>query len=172
MRNTPPQAAEYAAYYVKYVSLVPPGDVVEHLARQAAATAALLGGVDEAKAAGRPAEDKWSLKEVLGHILDTERIMAYRALRIARNDATPLPSFEQDDYVRFGSFQDRAWSDLLEEYRTVRAATVSLLRGLSEEAWVRTGTASGNPVTVRALAWIIAGHELHHLNIVREKYLG
>jgi hypothetical protein len=171
MTIPPPEVTEYAPYYQRYVSLVPPGSIVGHLRSQADATVAFLAAIDGETAGSRPAPDKWSLKEILGHITDTERIMSYRALRFARNDATPLPGFEQDDYMPNSPFQGQPWAELLEEYRAVRAATITLLGPLPEAAWHRTGTADGKAVTVRALAWIIAGHELHHLKIVREKHL-
>jgi len=110
------------------------------------------------------------VKEVLGHVCDAERIFAYRALRISRADATPLESFEQDDYVRNGPFADRLLSDLVEDFIAVRRATLSLLRNLDEAAWMRRGIASNNEVTVRALAYMIAGHELHHRRILEDKY--
>jgi hypothetical protein len=131
----------------------------------------LLSGRTEADGDLRYAPDKWSLKEVLGHINDTERIMAYRALRIARGDATPLAGFEQDDYVRNGPFSDRSLADLIEDYIAVRRATITLFRNLDEAAFARRGVANKNDVTVRALAYIIAGHELHHRRIIEEKYL-
>ena len=131
----------------------------------------LLSGRTEADGEIRYAPEKWSLKEVLGHVNDTERIMSYRALRIARNDATPIEGFEQDDYVGNGPFGQRPLSDLIEDYIAVRRATVSLFRNLDEAAWTRRGVANKNEVTVRALAYIIAGHELHHRRIIEEKYL-
>jgi uncharacterized damage-inducible protein DinB len=166
-----PGQDEYAPYYEKYVSLVPAGDVVETLERQAADTLALLRGVSEEKASSRYEEGKWSVKEVLGHITDGERIFAYRALRFARNDQTPLSGFEQDDYVRAADFDARTFASLVAEFESVRAATLTLLRSLDPEAWTRRGTASDNPVSVRALAHIIAGHELHHVGILRDRYL-
>jgi hypothetical protein len=118
----------------------------------------------------RYAPDKWTVKEVLGHVTDTERIFAYRALRIARGDHKPLSGFEQDDYVRAGGFGERSLADLAEEFGQVRSATVALLRPLGDEAWSRRGVANNNEVTVRALAFIIAGHELHHREILKERY--
>jgi hypothetical protein len=111
------------------------------------------------------------VKEVLGHINDTERIMSYRALRISRGDVAPIEGFEQDDYVRNGSFARRSLEDLIEDYIAVRRATVSLFRNLDEVAWTRRGVANKNEVSVRALAYIIAGHEVHHRRILEEKYL-
>jgi hypothetical protein len=112
------------------------------------------------------------VREVAGHMIDAERIFAYRALRIARGDTTPLPGFEQDDYIRGGSFDKIRWSALIEEFDLVRRGNILLFSGFSEEAWTRTGTASNAPVSARALAWIIAGHELHHRQVIEEKYLG
>ena len=131
----------------------------------------LLSGRTEADGDLRYAPDKWSLKEVLGHLNDTERIMSYRALRISRGDTTPIEGFEQDDYVRNGPFARRALADLIEDYIAVRRATISLFRNLDDSAWTRRGIANKNEVTVRALAYIIAGHELHHRGIIDEKYL-
>jgi DinB superfamily len=166
-----PQPGESAPYYDRYISLVPGHDVLATLDDQRRQMLLLLSGRPEADGDLRYAPDKWSLKEVLGHINDTERIMSYRALRIARGDATPLAGFEQDDYIRNGPFARCTLADLIEEYIAVRRATVSLFRNLDEVAWTRSGKASDNEVTVRALAYIIAGHELHHRRIVEEKYL-
>jgi uncharacterized damage-inducible protein DinB len=166
-----PEHDEYAPYYEKYVSLVPDGNIVATLERQATATLALLRGVTEEKASSRYEAGKWSVKEVLGHITDGERIFAYRALRFARNDQTPLPGFEQDDYVRAADFDARTFASLVAEFESVRAATLTLLRSFDDAAWQRRGVASDNQVSVRALAHIIAGHELHHVGILRERYL-
>src|SRR5229473_63348 len=166
-----PQSGEYAPYYERYISLVPGNDVLAAFDDQRRQMLLLLSGRTEADGDLRYADDKWSLKEVLGHVNDTERIMSYRALRIARGDTTPIEGFEQDDYVRNGPFARRPLSDLIEDYIAVRRATVSLFRNLDEPAWTRRGTAAGNEVTVRALAYIIAGHELHHSRIIEEKYL-
>ena len=169
-----PQPGEYAPYYDRYISLVPGNDVLAALAAledQRRQMLLLLSGRTEADGDLRYAPEKWSLKEVLGHINDTERIMSYRALRIARGDATPLEGFEQDDYVRNGPFARCPLADLIEDYIAVRRATISLFRNLDEAAWTRRGVASKNEVTVRALAFIIAGHELHHRQILEEKYL-
>jgi uncharacterized damage-inducible protein DinB len=131
----------------------------------------LLSGRTEADGDLRYAPGKWSVKEILGHLNDTERIFAYRALRISRGDQTPLAGFEQDDYVRNGPFARHPLEDLIEDYIAVRRATISLFRNLDEAAWTRRGVASENEVTVRALAYMIAGHELHHRRILEEKYL-
>jgi hypothetical protein len=166
-----PQPGEYAPYFERYILLVPGHDVLAALEDQRRQMLLLLSGRTEADGDLRYAPEKWSLKEVLGHINDTERIMSYRALRISRGDATPLAGFEQDDYIRNGPFAHCTLADLIEDYIAVRRATVSLLRNLDQTAWSRRGVANKNEVTVRALAYTIAGHELHHRRIVEEKYL-
>ena len=164
-----PESGEYAPYYGKYVSLVPDGDILATLERQVAETAALLAP-HQADGDFRYAPGKWSVKEALGHVIDSERIFSYRGLRIARNDRTPLAGFEQDDYVKSGPFGQCSLPALLEEFSSVRQATLSLFRALDETAWTRRGVANNNEVTVRGLAYIIAGHELHHRRIFQEKY--
>jgi uncharacterized damage-inducible protein DinB len=166
-----PAPTEYAPYYGKYISLVPEGDIVTILGRQIDDTLALFASISDAQAGSRYAPGKWSVKEVVGHLIDTERIFGYRALRFARNDRTPIPGYEQDDYVSNGNFDAQSLSDLASEYEHVRRAGIYLLRGLSSDAWDRRGIASDNEVSVRALAYIIAGHELHHLGVIRTKYL-
>lgn len=171
MSTVRPDQTEYAPYYGKYINLVPEGDILAALGRQIDDTLALLRSVPESQADSRYAPDKWSIKEVIGHLIDAERVFGYRALRFARNDSTSLQGFEQDDYVRYGGFGEQSLNDLASEYEHVRRANIFLLRGLSTEAWDRRGMASDNEVSVRALAYIIAGHELHHMNIIRSKYL-
>ena len=166
-----PDASEYAPYYGRYITLVGGNDVVAALEDQPRETLALLSGLSEEQGDYRYAPGKWSIKEMLGHVIDAERVFSYRALRFARNDRTPLASFEQDDYVRSGGFGDRRLADLIEEFVCVRRATVWLFRTLSPEAWMRRGIASDNPVSVRAVAYIVAGHELHHRRVLQEKYL-
>jgi uncharacterized damage-inducible protein DinB len=166
-----PAADEYAPYYEKYVSLVGEGHIVETLERQSADTLALLRSVPEDRAGTSYEPGKWSVKEVVGHVIDTERVFSHRALRFARGDQTPLPGYEQDDYVRAANFDARTLSSIAEEFERVRAATVALLRSFDREAWSRRGKANDNEVSVRALAHILAGHELHHINILRERYL-
>ena len=165
-----PQPDEYAPYYERYISLVQNDDVLNALDQQRRETMLLLSCRDDDEGDYRYAPEKWSAKEVLGHVCDTERVFAYRALRISRADATPLEGFEQDDYVRNGPFAHRPMADLVEDFIAVRRATLSLLRNLDEAAWMRRGTANKNEVSVRALAYIIAGHELHHRRILEEKY--
>jgi hypothetical protein len=165
-----PQAGEYTPYYDRYISLVQGEDILHTLDEQRRQTMTLLCGRDEEDGDFRYAPEKWSAKEVLGHVCDTERIFAYRALRIARADATPLAGFEQDDYVSNGPFSRVQLPEMIEDFIAVRRATLSLLRNLDEPAWTRRGSANKNEVTVRALAYIIAGHELHHRKILEEKY--
>ncbi len=159
-----PGASEYAPYFETYVSLAGEGSILGKLVANPIEEA--LAGLSDAEADHPPAPGKWSPKQVLGHVIETERVMAYRALRIARGDQTPLPGFDQDLFVANAAFGHRSLASLLEEMQAVRAATLALLRGLPAEAWTRSGTVSGNPITVRALAWIIAGHELHHARLL------
>ncbi len=165
-----PQPGEYAPYYERYISLVAGTDILGTLDAQRRQTMTLLCGRDESDGDYRYAPDKWSAKEVLGHVCDTERIFAYRALRISRGDQTPLPGFEQDDYVKNGPFAQAPLEEIIEDYIAVRRASLTLLRNLDEAAWARRGIASKNEVSVRALAYMIAGHELHHRRILEEKY--
>ena len=167
-----PQSGENAPYYDRYISLVSGSDILAAFDEQRRQMLLLLSGRTEADGDLRYSPEKWTLKEVLGHLNDTERIMAYRALRISRGDTTPIEGYEQDDYVRNSPFARRPLSDLIEDYIAVRRATVSLFRNLDDAAWTRRGTANKLEVTVRALAYIIAGHELHHRRMIEEKYLG
>lgn len=171
IRSTAPEDSEYAPYYGRYISLVGKADIVTTLEQQWRETVDLLSGLTDVKANHRYSPEKWSVKEMVGHISDTERIMSYRALRIARQDETPIEGFEQDDYVRAANFGERRLPELLEEFTCVRHATVLLFRHLHEDAWARKGTASQNPVSVRALAYIIAGHEIYHRNMLKDRYL-
>ena len=166
-----PQPTDYAAYYEKYVSLAPGTDILGVLEAQRMLTVQLLAARSEREGNFRYAPEKWTVKELVGHIADSERIFAYRALRISRADKTPIEGFEQDEYVKNGGFNDRTLADLAEEFAQVRGATLALFLGLSGDAWQRRGIANKNEVTVRALAYIIAGHELHHRRILEEKYL-
>jgi DinB superfamily len=165
-----PERSEYAPYYERYISLVAGADILQTLDAQRRQTMMLLCGRDEADGEFRYAPDKWTAKEVLGHLCDTERIFAYRALRIARADHSPIEGFEQDDYVRNGPFATAPLAELIEDYIAVRHATLTLFRNLDEPAWSRRGIANRHEVSARALAYIIAGHELHHRRILAEKY--
>jgi len=169
---TKPQSDEYAPYYGRYIDLVPPGSIIATLQQQLAETRGLLARLAEEKAGYRYAPGKWSIKEVIGHVADSERVFAYRALRFARNDATPLPGFEQDGYVTNGKFDRRPLRELGNEYEHVRIASIDLFAPLAEDEWTKRGIANAVEVSVRALAWIIAGHEIHHRNVLQEKYLG
>jgi hypothetical protein len=170
-RASRPAEGEFLPYYGKYIALVPAGDVLSTLDAQMNETQALLLGLPASSSTYRYAPDKWSVNEVVGHVIDCERIFAARALRFARNDATPLPGFEQDDYVRNSKFEAYPVSELASELEAVRRATVFLFKHLEEPAWMRRGTANNAEVSVRALAYIIAGHELHHREILRTRYL-
>ena len=165
-----PEATEYADYYANYISKVPGSDVLSVLESQRLQMLQLFAGRSERDGSFRYAPGKWTVKEVLGHITDTERIFAYRALRIARGDQTPLPGFEQDDYVQSGAFGDRTLAGLAEDFGAVRTASISLLRSFNEGAWSRRGVASQKEVTVRALGFMIAGHQIHHRIILEERY--
>ena len=165
-----PQPGEHNPNYDRYISLVETDDVLAALEKQAPETIALLKSAT-AKADFRYAPGKWSVKEVLGHINDTERIMTYRALRIARGDKTPIEGFEQDDYIRGGNFGQRTLPDLIDEFAAIRQATLAFFRHLDADAAARTGSANKNDISARALPFIIAGHELHHRRILQEKYL-
>lgn len=169
--NTKPGAEEYAPYYGKYVSLVPDGDIVGTLTKQLGDTLSAWRAVPADKAEHRYAPGKWTTKEMMAHVIDTERIMAYRALRIARGDKTALPGFEQDDFIACGDWSNRTMADLADEFESVRKSNLYLFRNLSDAAWKQVGTASNNPVSARALAYIIAGHELYHQEILRDRYL-
>ena len=167
-----PQPGEYAGYAQADIDLVEGEDILRILDRQMLETQRLLGPVGDKRAATLTyAPGKWTLKQVVGHLSDDERIFAYRALCLARNDPTPLPGFEENDYVRFGGFETRRFEELLDELRIVREATIAFVRGLTQEAWLRRGIVNGYPASVRGLAFHVAGHELHHMRIVKEKYL-
>ncbi len=166
-----PDTTEYLPYYGKYVSLVPDGDILTVLDKQMEETAGLLNSIPESRATFRYAPGKWSIKELVGHVIDAERIFAYRALRFARNDKTPLPGYEQDDYVSNASFDSCTLADLASELKSVRQSNILLFKHLDEDAWMRRGLANDSEASVRALAHIIAGHELHHREILRSRYL-
>jgi uncharacterized damage-inducible protein DinB len=167
---TRPVPGEYAPYYEIYISKVKGNDIVGILEAQRLQMAQLFAARSERDGNFRYAPDKWTVKDVLGHVSDTERIFAYRALRIARGDQTPLSGFEQDDYVRGGNFAERTLADLAEEFGLVRAANIAFFKSLQKEAWQGRGVANKSEVTVRALAFIVAGHELHHRQILEERY--
>ena len=166
-----PDHTEAAEYYFNYIDRVPDGDILDTLARQRTETLALLRGVSDEQSLQRYAPGKWTIREVLGHLNDTERVFAFRALWFARGFDSPLPSFDQDVAVPASGADTRSWASHLDEFSAVRDATLTLFRYLPSEAWSRRGTASGKPFSVRALAWLAAGHETHHTTILRERYL-
>ncbi len=169
--NTYPEPTEYLAYYGKYIARVPKTDILRTLEQQNNETLRLVRSIPETRAHFRYAPGKWSINEVLGHLIDGERVFAYRALRFSRNDKTALPGFDQEPYIQFGNYDACPLSELADEFTLVRQSTISLFKHMSDEAWLRTGVASDATVSVRALAWIIAGHELHHVHILKTKYL-
>ena len=166
-----PEAGEFAEYYGKYIAKVPGADVPGILESERLQMSRLLAGRSERDGDFRYAPGKWTIKELLGHVTDAERIFTYRALRIARRDETPLATFEQDDYVKNGGFASRTLADLAQEFDAVRGASISLFRSFDEPAWGRRGMASEKPVTVRALGFITAGHQIHHRMVLEENYL-
>jgi hypothetical protein len=165
-----PPADEYSPAHGAYIALVEHDDILSAIEQQSSSTQKLLSSLDETRAAFRYAPGKWSVKEVVGHLVDAERILGYRALAIARGDSQPLPGFDENSYVSNAHFDDWRLGDLAEAYALARRATIVFFRNLPEEAWFRRGNANGFDVTVRALAWTIAGHELHHLKVLRERY--
>ena len=166
-----PAKEEYAEFYETYVSLVKETDIVSILKNQIIELKNVLAEISEEKSDFRYAEGKWSIKELLGHIIDGERIFSYRALRISRGDETPLASFEENRYVANSNFSETKLADLIEEFSLLRQSNVLLFKNLTDEAWLRTGTASDATISVRALAYIMVGHIRHHSNILRERYL-
>jgi SAM-dependent methyltransferase len=165
-----PSPDEYEPYYESYLVLLPEGDILDILEAQLRETLALLRGLGDAQAAFAYAPGKWSIKEVIGHIIDTERIFAYRGLCFARGDSTPLPGFEQDDYVLGAEFNSRPTESLAGEFEHLRHSNIFLFSTWSEAVQMRRGMANGKAVTARAIPFILAGHERHHLNILRERY--
>jgi uncharacterized damage-inducible protein DinB len=168
---TRPQTTEAADYYFRYIDLVTSDDIVHALRKQTHEMLQLLSGISEEQSLYSYAPGKWTIREVLNHVNDGERIFAGRALWFARGFTDPLPSFEQDIAVQNAQANNTSWSELVEEFRNVRISTLSLFKTLPAEAWDRTGVASDNPVSVRAIAYIIAGHVAHHIGVLQEKYL-
>lgn len=166
-----PEKNEYAEYYERYVSLVAENDVVDVLEKQSAELLELFKSITEERSLYAYSEGKWTIKEVIGHLTDGERIFAYRALRISRADKTPIEGFEQDGYIENSNFNHTPLADLIAELLAVRRANLIFFKNLTADAWQRAGTASENTVSVRALAYIMAGHIRHHVNILKERYL-
>ncbi|MEE8061392.1 MAG: DinB family protein [Gemmatimonadales bacterium] len=171
MPLTRPDSTEYAPYYAGYVSLVPEGNVIDVLANQFDDTDRLLRPLSDDQAAFRYAPGKWSVKEIVAHLSDTERVFATRALHFARGYRASLPGYNQDDYVEQAASDNHPLQALLDEFQTVRRATVTLFRNLPPEAWERRGIADEVGFSVRAIPYIIAGHELHHRTVLQERYL-
>ncbi len=165
-----PADDEYAPFYGTYVSKVPEGDVARYLETQLRETRSLLATIPEGRGNHRYAEGKWSVKEVIGHMCDAERIFAYRVLRFARADQTPLSSFDENTYAVAGQFDKRTMASLVDEFAQVRDATLALVRTLDADSGARRGVASNKEVSVRALVYIIAGHVTHHVGVLRERY--
>ena len=166
-----PDRTEAAEYYFTYIDQVPAGDICGLLDAQRDEVLDLLLGISEQKSLHRYAPDKWSIRDVVSHLNDTERLFVFRAFWFARGFESPLPSFDQAIAVSAARADDRSWQSLVEEFRAVRAATVAFFRSLPAEAWARRGIASDNPFTVRALAYVAVGHVTHHTKILRERYL-
>ena len=166
-----PSSNEAAAYYFGYINRVSSDDILHELESQLGETLPFLRSIPEEKSLYRYAPEKWSIRQMWGHVNDTERVFLMRALWFARNFDTPMPSFDQDIAVAAAASNDVSWARHIEEFREIRLATLSFFRNLPEEAWTRKGIASGNPFTVRACAYIVAGHTAHHAAVLREKYL-
>ena len=166
-----PEASEFAEYYTGYISRVPDADVLTFLDAQLGSTVALLRGIDDAKGNHRYEAGKWSVKELLGHIIDGERVFSYRALVFARNDSTSLPGFDQDPWSQNANYANLTMKEIVDEFEAVRRSTILLFRHLDASAWDRVGVANNNRMTARAAAFIIAGHTEHHLAILKSRYL-
>lgn len=165
-----PRPGTYGAYYQHYIDLVPDGDLRRLLPVIFDANFRAMRTITAEQERYRYASGKWSIRESVGHMVDTERVMSYRAMRIARGDTTPLPSFDENLFVASAHYDDIPLEQILGELMAVHAATILLFENMADLAWNRVGTASGNPASVRALAYIIAGHELHHMNVFKERY--
>ncbi len=166
-----PEPNEYAPYYQRYIDLVKGDNPIKALENQIIAMQAFLSEIPEDKENYRYAEGKWSIKEIIGHLIDTERIFGYRALSFARKEKTPLPGFEENDYVAAANFEKRSFYNLVHEYNLVRESHLALFKSFDEQALSQVGNANGNDMSVRAIIFSIAGHELHHLQVIRERYL-
>ena len=168
--NKFPEESEYAPFYQGYISLVTETDIISALQDQILEIEKSFAGISDERSAFSYAEGKWSIKELLGHVIDGERVFSYRALRISRNDSTPLASFEENSYVANSNFSETNLADLREEFSLLRKSNVLMFKNFSAEAWSRIGKASDAEISARALAYIMVGHARHHLNILKEKY--
>ena len=171
MTNERPSASEYDARFERYMSLVPEEDVCAALVHQLKVTADLVGRMPQSLMDYQYAPGKWTTREVIGHVLDTERILGFRLLTFARGDETPLMRADEDLYVTTGKFSRYPMAEWMEEYELLRRSNIALVRHLPEEAWARTGTVSGLRISVRAIAYFMVGHERHHIRILRNLYL-
>jgi hypothetical protein len=171
MTTTAPDRTEAAEYYFTYINKVPSGDICDVLDAQSRETVTFLRSISGERSLHRYAPDKWTIRQLVSHVNDAERVFAFRAFWFARGFDSPLPSFDQDIAVPAAGADNRPWASHIEEFESVRAASLMLFRHLSPEAWTRRGTASGNPFTVRALAYITAGHVVHHVKVLKERYL-
>lgn len=169
---SPPQEGEYNPYYYEYIRRVPSGDVLALMQNQIANSCALFSALSEEQASFRPAPGEWTIKQIIGHLIDSERIFSYRALRFARRDSSPLAGMEPNPYVENAHFDQQSLADLIEEFALIRRASIMLFRGFSAYDMLQIGVASGNPISVRALIYICAGHEHHHMESIRNVYLG
>jgi hypothetical protein len=168
---TTPDRTEAAEYYFTYIDQVGPGDICAVLRTQADETVAFLRSISDERSLYRYAPDKWTIRQTVGHVNDAERVFVFRALWFARGFDSPLPSFDQNVAVFTADSDDRTWQSHVDEFQTIRAATLAFFKNLPDDAWMRRGVASGNAFTVRALAYIVAGHVTHHTKILRERYL-
>lgn len=162
---------DYGSFFAGYVSNVPEDDVLSAVEQQSSETQRLIASLDDARASYRYAEGKWSVKQVIGHVTDAERVFGYRALCISRGDKNSLPGFDEQEYMRLANFDDWRIGDLAESYALVRRSNIVMFRNLPDEAWDRRGIANNSGITVRALAYVIVGHERHHLKVLRQRYL-
>ena len=166
-----PSTNEYAPGHAEYIAAVPEGDVLAMLKKQNGETMRLLGKIGEKKSRHRYAPGKWTIREVVGHLIDSERVFAYRAMTFARGDKSPLPGFDEVAWGNASNADTRTLKSLLEEFALVRASTIAMIKGFNQEQLTRTGTASGHPVSVRGAIYVITGHERHHVRILKERYL-
>lgn len=169
--TAPPNRTEAAEYYFTYIDQVPKGDIREILRAQVPETLALLHGISDEKSLHRYAPDKWSIRELVSHVNDAERLFVFRAVWFARGFDSPLPSFDQDIAVSAARADEREWNTHIDEFISIRSATVSFFDNLPEHDWSRRGIASDNPFTVRSLAYIAAGHLAHHSKVLKQRYL-
>jgi uncharacterized damage-inducible protein DinB len=165
----PPQN-EYAPFYHRYIAALPQGEILDILRAQGQELARVAAGVAPERETFAYAPDKWTIRQLFGHVADAERIFGYRALCISRGDTTPLPGFDENAYAARAPFAARPLRDIAEELTLLRRANVQMLAALDDEAWTQIGNANGHPISVRALAWVIAGHAQHHLGVLRERY--